>query len=111
MELFDAVVAAGKPVVVVLVNGRPLTVPDIQEKAAAILEVWDPGVEGGNGVADVLFGDADPGGRLTVSFPRSVGQVPVYYNHYNTGRPRVGQELDGPRLPLPIRLWPDLHHV
>ena len=100
MELFEAVVATGKPVVVVLVNGRPLTIPMIQEKAAAILEVWDPGVEGGNGVADVLFGDADPVGRLTVSFPRSVGQVPLYYNHYNTGRPQLGEYLDGPRLPL-----------
>ena len=100
MELFEAIVATGKPVVVVLVNGRPLTIPEIQEKAAAILEVWDPGVEGGNGVADVLFGDADPEGRLTVSFPRSVGQVPLYYNHYNTGRPQLGEYLDGPRLPL-----------
>ncbi|MGD0615827.1 MAG: glycoside hydrolase family 3 N-terminal domain-containing protein, partial [Verrucomicrobiota bacterium] len=99
-ELFEAVAATGKPVVVVLINGRPLAIPEIQEKAAAILEAWDPGVEGGNGVADVLFGDADPGGRVTVSFPRSVGQVPVYYNHYNTGRPPLGEYVDGPRQPL-----------
>jgi len=100
MELFDAVAATGTPVIVVLFNGRPLAFSRIQEKAAAILEVWNPGVQGGNGVADVLFGDVDPMGRLTVSFPRSVGQVPVYYNHYNTGRPDMGGYVDGPRDPL-----------
>jgi beta-glucosidase len=89
-ELFDAVVATGKPVIVVLFNGRPLALPRIQEKAAAILEAWHPGVQGANGVADVLFGDVDPAGRLTATFPRSVGQVPVYYNHFNTGRPGTG---------------------
>jgi beta-glucosidase len=100
LELFDAVAATGKPVIVVLINGRPLTIPRIQEKAAAILEAWDPGVQGGTGVADVLFGDVDPSGRLTASFPRSVGQVPVHYNHYNTGRPDMGKYVDGPREPL-----------
>lgn len=75
MELFDALVATGKPVIVVLFNGRPLTLPRVQEKAVAILEAWHPGVQGGNGVADVLFGDVDPAGRLTTLFPRSVGQV------------------------------------
>ena len=100
MELFDAVVAAGKPVIVVLINGRPLALPRLQEKAAAILEAWDPGVQGGNGVADVLFGDVDPAGRLTTTFPRSVGQVPVHYNHFNTGRPGLGKYVDGPTSPL-----------
>jgi beta-glucosidase len=100
MELFDAVVATGKPVVVILINGRPLAVPHVQEKAAAILEAWDPGVQGGNGVADVLFGDVDPSGRLTTTFPRSVGQVPIYYNHFNTGRPALGKYEDGPNNPL-----------
>jgi beta-glucosidase len=100
MELFDAVAALGKPVIVVLINGRPLAFPRLAEKAAAILEAWDPGVQGGNGVADVLFGDVDPAGRLTASFPRSVGQVPVYYNHYNTGRPDLGKYVDGSRDPL-----------
>ena len=100
MELFDAVVATGKPVIVVLFNGRPLALPRLQEKAAAILEAWDPGVQGGNGVAEVLFGDVDPAGRLTTSFPRSVGQVPVHYNHFNTGRPAMGQYVDGPSDPL-----------
>jgi beta-glucosidase len=103
-ELFDAVASTGKPVIVVLFNGRPLAVPEIQKKAAAILEAWFPGVQGGNGVADVLFGDVDPAGRLTTTFPDSVGQVPVYYNHFNTGRPGVGEYkgnyADGPVAPL-----------
>jgi beta-glucosidase len=103
-ELFDAVAATGKPVIVVLFNGRPLAVPEIQQKAAAILEAWFPGVQGGNGVADVLFGDVDPAGRLTTSFPNSIGQVPVYYNHANTGRPGIGEYkgnyADGPIAPL-----------
>jgi len=100
MELFDAVVATGKPVIVVLINGRPLAVPRLQEQAAAILEAWDPGVQGGNGVADVLFGDVDPTGRLTTTFPRSVGQVPIHYNHFHTGRPALGKYEDGPSTPL-----------
>ena len=103
-ELFDAVAATGKPVIVVLFNGRPLALPEIQKKAAAILEAWFPGIQGGNGVADVLFGDVDPVGRLTTSFPNSIGQVPVYYNHANTGRPGIGDYkgnyADGPIAPL-----------
>ena len=103
-ELFNAVAATGKPVIVILFNGRPLAVPEIQNKAAAILEAWFPGVQGGNGVADVLFGDVDPAGRLTTTFPNSVGQVPVYYNHANTGRPGIGDfkgnYADGPIAPL-----------
>jgi len=90
-ELFDAVAAMGKPVVVVLFNGRPLAIPGLQDKAAAILEAWYPGTRGALGVADVLFGDTEPAGRLTTSFPRSVGQVPFYYNHYLTGRPGFGE--------------------
>ena len=100
MELFEAVAATGKPVIVILFNGRPLALPQIQEKAAAILEAWFPGVQGGNGVADVLFGDVDPSGRLTTTFPYDVGQVPLYYNHYNTGRPWLGKYVDGPSTPL-----------
>ncbi len=100
MELFEAVAASGKPVIVVLINGRPLALPRVEEKAAAILEAWDPGVQGGNGIADILTGDVAPSGRLTVSIPWSVGQVPVYYNHYNTGRPTMGKYVDGPREPL-----------
>ena len=104
MDLFEAVVATGKPVIVILFNGRPLALPRIQEKAAAVLEAWFPGVQGGNGVADVLFGDVEPAGRLTATFPRSVGQVPIFYNHFNTGRPGIGEYkgnyADGPSNPL-----------
>lgn len=104
LDLFKAVVATGKPVIVVLFNGRPLTIREISTNAAAILEAWAPGIQGGNGVADVLFGDVDPAGRLTTSFPYDVGQVPIYYNHYNTGRPGIGEfkgnYLDAPITPL-----------
>ena len=89
-ELFDAVAATGKPVVVVLFNGRPLAIPQLQTKAAAILEACFPGTQGANGVADILFGLVEPSGRLTTTFPRNVGQVPFHYNHFNTGRPGVG---------------------
>ena len=89
-ELFDAVAATGKPVIVVLFNGRPLAIPQLQAKAAAILEAWFPGTQGANGVADILFGLVEPAGRLTTTFPRNVGQVPFHYNHFNTGRPGVG---------------------
>jgi beta-glucosidase len=103
-ELFNAVAATGKPVVVVLFNGRPLAIPQIQNRAAAILEAWFPGGQGAGGVADVLFGDVDPAGRLTTTFPRNVGQVPFYYDHFNTGRPGFGDYkgnyVDVPTTPL-----------
>jgi beta-glucosidase len=86
-ELVDAIKATGKPFVVVLFNGRPLTLPDVAASSPAILEAWFPGVEAGNAVADVLFGKVDPGGKLPVSFPQRVGQVPIYYDHEPTGRP------------------------
>ncbi len=88
-ELIEAVVHAvpGKPVVVVLFNGRPLTLSKVAATSPAVLEAWFPGVEAGNAVADVLFGEVDPGGKLPVSFPRVLGQVPIYYNHEPTGRP------------------------
>jgi beta-glucosidase len=84
-ELVERVVATGTPVVVVLVNGRPLALPWIVEHVPAVVEAWLPGEEGGTAVADVLFGDFSPGGKLPVSIPRSVGQVPVYYNHKPSG--------------------------
>jgi beta-glucosidase len=84
--LAKAVIATGKPVVVVLVNGRPYAMPWLSENANAILEAWLPGEEGGTAVADVLFGDANPGGKLPVTFPRSVGQIPTFYNHKPSGR-------------------------
>ena len=100
LELFSSIAALGKPVIVILINGRPLALPEIQDKAAAILEAWDPGVQGGNGIADLLFGEANPEGRLAVSIPYDVGQIPVYYNHFHTGRPQQGEYVDGPREPL-----------
>ncbi len=86
-ELIDAIKATGKPFVVVLFNGRPLTLSAVDAAAPAILEAWFPGTEAGNAVADVLFGNVNPGGKLPVSFPRTLGQVPIYYNHEPTGRP------------------------
>jgi len=86
-ELVRAVHATGTPTVVVLVNGRPLAIPWIAEHVPAILETWFAGIEAGHAIADVLFGDVNPGGKLPVTFPRSVGQIPIYYNHKRTGRP------------------------
>lgn len=86
-ELIDRIAALHKPFVVVLFNGRPLTLSDVAAKSPAILEAWFPGVQAGNAVADVLFGKVNPGGKLPVSFPVNVGQVPIYYNHEPTGRP------------------------
>ena len=80
-------IKTGKPVIVVLINGRPLTFPEIADKAPAILETWFSGTEGGHAIADVLFGDYNPSGKLTMTFPRSVGQVPIFYSQKNTGRP------------------------
>lgn len=86
-KLIEAIAATGKPFVVVLVNGRPLTVGGWLKSAPAVLEAWHPGLEAGNAIADVLFGKVNPGGKLPVSFPRTVGQIPVHYNHESTGRP------------------------
>ena len=91
MELVQAVHAAGKPVIVVLVNGRPLSVGWIVNNATAILESWMGGSQSGNAIADILFGDVNPGAKLPVTVPRAVGQVPIYYNHMNTGRPPEAQ--------------------
>jgi beta-glucosidase len=83
-ELVDAIVETGKPVVVVLLNGRPLAIPRVAERVPAILEAWYVGQEGGTAVGEVVFGDVNPGGKLPVSVPRHVGQVPVYYNRRPT---------------------------
>lgn len=83
-DLVKAVLDTGTPTVVVLINGRPPAIPELAEKAPAILECWYPGQEGGTAVAEVLFGDVNPGGKLPVSFPRSVGQLPVFYNRKPT---------------------------
>ncbi len=84
-DLARLILETGKPVVVVLINGRPLAITDLAASAAAIVEAWLPGEEGGKAVADILFGDANPGGKLSMTFPRSVGQVPIYYNHKPSG--------------------------
>jgi beta-glucosidase len=86
-QLTQAVHATGTPVVAVLLNGRPLSIPWLTDNVPAILEAWFPGTEGGNAIADVLFGDYNPSGKLPVTVPRNVGQVPIYYNFKNTGRP------------------------
>lgn len=86
-DLIRALKATGKPLVLVLMNGRPLALGEENELADAMVESWFLGTEGGNALADVLFGDYNPSGKLPMTFPRSVGQVPAYYNHLNTGRP------------------------
>ncbi|MBC2655294.1 beta-glucosidase BglX [Pseudomonas sp. MSSRFD41] len=85
--LIKALKATGKPLVLVLMNGRPLTLLEENQQADAILETWFSGTEGGNAIADVLFGDYNPSGKLPITFPRSVGQIPTYYNHLTIGRP------------------------
>ena len=110
-RLLSALRTLGKPLVVVLVNGRPLTLTRVQGQADALLETWFSGMEGGNAIADVLFGDYNPSGKLPMTFPRSVGQIPIYYNHLNTGRPFIPDEpnkymsqyideLEGPLFPF-----------
>ncbi|MGY5328008.1 beta-glucosidase BglX [Pseudomonas protegens] len=86
-DLIKALKATGKPLVLVLMNGRPLSLLEENQQADAILETWFSGTEGGNAIADVLFGDYNPSGKLPITFPRSVGQIPTYYNHLTIGRP------------------------
>lgn len=105
-DLIRAVQATGKPVVVVLFNGRPLSIGWVDQHVPAILEAWFPGIEAGHAIADVLFGDYNPAGRLPVTFPRNVGQIPLYHDHKNTGRPPSEKErytskyIDVPWTPL-----------
>jgi beta-glucosidase len=100
-QLLQAVHATGTPVVVVLMGGRPLTIPWAAEHVPAILETWHLGVEHGHAVADVLFGAFNPGGKLPVTFPRTVGQVPIYYGHKNTGRPPTKERYTSKYIDLP----------
>src|SRR5215831_787782 len=94
--LIDAVRAAGKPIVLVILAGRPLTFHDAAAKAAAVVYAWHPGTMGGPALAKLLTGKAAPSGRLPITFPRTVGQVPIYYAHLNTGRPASDKELGIP---------------
>lgn len=109
LELIQGMKRLGKPLAVVLFNGRPLDLHGVIDQADAVLEAWFPGSEGGAAIADLLYGGVNPSGKLTMSFPYAVGQVPVYYNHYNTGRPKpaedtneqyVSKYLDIPNAPL-----------
>ena len=93
-DLLKALVKTGKPVVLVLFTGRPLALPWENENLPAILNVWFGGTEAGNAIADVLFGDVNPSGKLSATFPRNVGQIPIYYSHKNTGRPYSGNGTD-----------------
>ncbi len=94
--LVDAISSAGKPVVAVIMAGRPLTFHDLAEKAGAVLYAWHPGTMGGPAIAKLLLGRTAPSGRLPITFPRTVGQVPIYYAHLNTGRPAAESELGIP---------------
>ncbi len=105
-QLADAVIAAGKPVAIVLMAGRPLSTVRLDSTAGAILMAWFPGTEGGSAVADVLLGEVSPSGRMPLSVPYTVGQVPIYYNRHNTGRPYTPASrfnlryVDAPTKPL-----------
>ena len=105
LQLIQQIAATGKPYVVVLMNGRPLTIPWLADNAPALLEAWYPGTEGGDAVADVLFGKVNPSGKLPMSFPRNVGQIPISYNELPTGRPAdpnnkyTSKYLDVPNTP------------
>jgi beta-glucosidase len=101
-KLLDSVLATGKPVVVVLMNGRPLDLTGVYDKVPAILEAWHPGSRGGAAVARALFGDVNPGGKTPVTWPRSVGQVPTYYAHNLTHNPETAgtRYFDAPSTPL-----------
>lgn len=105
-QLFDALKKTGKPIVVVLMNGRPLAIPEVDANADAILETWFAGTMAGHAIADVLYGDYNPSGKLVITFPRNVGQIPIFYNMKNTGRPfnpndkYTSKYLDVPNTPL-----------
>ena len=102
LELIQAIHAVGKPYVVVLMNGRPLTINWLADNSPAIVESWFAGSQAGPAIADVLFGDVNPGGKLPVTFPRTLGQVPIYYNHKSTGRPPTDQKYTSKYLDVPV---------
>ena len=106
-KLFEALQKTGKPIAVVVMGGRPLIFNTVADQAGAILYTWFAGSQGGNAIADVLFGDYNPSGKLPISFPRSVGQIPIYYSQYETGRPVIDERsvvyksayIDSPNTP------------
>jgi beta-glucosidase len=106
LELIQAIHATGKPYVVVLMNGRPLSINWLAENSPAILETWFAGTQAGHAIADVLFGDVNPGGKLPVTFPRAASQSPLYYNHKRTGRPPTDQKYTSKYLDVP---WTPLY--
>jgi len=95
-QLLEAVAAAGKPIVLLVFSGRPLVLTSAARHIPAIMETWFPGTEAGSAIADVLYGDVSPSGKLPMSFPRAVGQEPLYYNHFPTGRPALHVDLTKP---------------
>jgi beta-glucosidase len=94
----------GKPIVLVIMAGRPIELAGVLDEVDAVLMAWHPGTMGGPAIADVLFGATEPGGRLPVTWPKSVGQIPIYYNHTNTGRPPIGESFV-PIDDIPIGAW------
>lgn len=105
-QLVEAVHAAGKPTIVVIQSGRPLAVSWIADNVPAVLQAWHLGVETGHALADILYGDFNPCGRLTITIPRNVGQVPIYYSHKNTGRPPTKEKFTSKYLDVP---WTPLY--
>lgn len=101
-ELLRGLRTFGKPVVTVLFNGRPLAIPQLEEHASAILEAWHPGVEAGNAILDILYGEVSPSGKLTTTFPYTTGQCPMYYAHINTGRPGGKSKFTSKYLDIPL---------
>jgi len=105
-DLLKTVYATGTTIIMVLMNGRPLSISWPAENIPSIIEAWFPGIQAGHAIADIIFGDYNPGGKLPVSFPRTVGQVPIYYNHKSTGRPPspenrwTSKYIDAPYTPL-----------